>query len=79
MQPRNHRGIYLIVYKHAHGLGSRGEPHGFLTQMRLKKPQFVMRSIRRVEKFEVVFFCAKNGYLHYLKTSIPNLGFTAES
>src|SRR5437667_5634758 len=59
MQSRNHRGIYLIVYKQAHGLGSRGEARGFLIQVRLEKPQFVERAICRVEKFAVVFFALK--------------------
>ena len=66
MQSFNHRGIYLIVYKHAHGLGSRGEAHGFLIQMRLEKTQFVAPAIRRVEKFAVVVFCAKDCDFHRL-------------
>ena len=66
MQSRNHRGIYLIVYKQAHGLGSRGEAHGFLIQVRLEKPQFVERAICRVEKFAVVFFCAEDCDFHRL-------------
>jgi hypothetical protein len=65
MQFPNHRGIYLIVYKHAHGLGARGEAYGFLIQMRLEKTQFVARAICRVEKFAVVVLCAKDGYFHY--------------
>ena len=79
MQCRNHRGIYLIVYKHAHRFGSRGEAHSFLIQMRLEKTQFVTRAIRRAEKFAVVVLCAKDGYFHYVTTSISNLRFTAES
>src|SRR6266496_2916491 len=66
MQSFNHRGVHLIVYKHAHGLGSRREAHGFLIQMRLEKTEFMTRAIRRAEKFAVVFFCAEDCDFHRL-------------
>jgi hypothetical protein len=71
MQSRNHRGIYLIVYKNAHRLGSRGEAYGFLIQMRLEKTQFMKRAICRVEKFAVVFFYAEDCDIH---RSISEIG-----
>ena len=77
MQSFNHRGVYLIVYKHAHGLGSRGEAHSFLTQMWLEKTQFMARAIRRVEKFAVVFFCAEDCDIHRSISAI-GLAITTE-
>src|SRR6266446_10239288 len=70
MQSFNHRGIYLIVYKHARGLGSRGEADGFLIQMRLEKTQFVERAICRVKKFAIVFFYAEDCDVHRLISAI---------
>jgi hypothetical protein len=38
--------------------------------MRLEKPQMVTRSIRRGEKFAVVFFCAEDCGVHGLISAI---------
>jgi len=77
MRSFNHRGIYLIVYKHAHGLGSRGEAHSFLTQMWLEKTQFMARAIRRVEKFAIVFFYTEDCDI-YRSISAIGLAITIE-
>src|SRR5215831_17511859 len=64
MQLRNHRSVHLVIHKHADRIESRGETSGLLVQMRLEKSQLVTRSIRRVEKFTVVFFRAEDRDIH---------------
>src|SRR5215467_2618025 len=77
MQLRNHRSVHLVIHKHAHRIESRGETSSLLVQMRLEKSQLVTRSIRRVEKFPVVFFCAEDRDIHRSISAI-RLAITTE-
>ena len=67
----------MIIHKHAYGIKSRSETNSLLIQMRLEKPQMVTRSIRRVEKFAVVFFCTEDCDFHRLISAI-RLAITRE-
>src|SRR4029077_17563895 len=60
----------MIVHKHAYGIEPRSETNSLLIQMRLEKPQMVTRSIRRGEKFAVVFLCTKDCDSHRLISAI---------
>src|SRR5262249_28228629 len=77
MQIRNHGSVHLIIHKHADRIESRGETNSLLVQMRLEKSQLVTRSIRRVEKFTVVFFCAEDRDIHRSISAI-RLAITTE-